>query len=445
MDSYKNQLSASNCSSKQLLAASLPIMVGMSSYTLIDLSDAILCSWLGSTELAGIGIATTVSFVFNSFFIGFFESVKIVVGQACGANQSKALPNIAYTALWLSLICGVIFSISGLWAEEIFALYGGPAQAQSIAVSFYKIRAFGSIPWFAMIVLGDFMQGLRDVRSPMISNILMCVLNVLFDILLIYGLWIFPRLGVDGSAYAQIIGAVISFGFIFLVFIYRFPACGKLEWSTAKKLLQIGIPTGLAFLFEISNWAAISAFIARMGENVIGANQIVVKIMWISILPYFGVSAAASIFAANFAGKKEYDKVREVYNATFRVLIIMSFAFAVLFLIFQWPIIAAFNANAETTTVASQLMLTMAIYQISDALVRGLSGVLNGAGDSRFTMFATAFAQWGLLLPAVLIIYYLEQLTVFNIWFCCCVEITILMLLLMGRFYSQKWKNKAVF
>ena len=74
---------------RDLIILAWPMMIGMLSYTVMDFTDAIIAGRLGKLELAAVGIATTVLFLLHSFFIGFFESVKILVSQATGAKNSK--------------------------------------------------------------------------------------------------------------------------------------------------------------------------------------------------------------------------------------------------------------------------------------------------------------------------------------------------------------------
>src|SRR3989338_707845 len=88
---------------KEVIHVSWPLVISMLSFTIMDVTDTLMVGQIGTSELAAVGMSTSVMFLINSFFIGFFESVKILVSQAIGADQKKLAKQAGWQGLFLAL------------------------------------------------------------------------------------------------------------------------------------------------------------------------------------------------------------------------------------------------------------------------------------------------------------------------------------------------------
>jgi MATE family multidrug resistance protein len=170
---------------------------------LAGLADTAFVARLGSSELAGLGVSTTLLsgavWIFGFLGIG----AQTGVARALGAERLEDARETAGLVLWLSLGIGVlaalvIFPLLGSAAE----LMGAGGEIRSASVTYLGIRLVG-LPG-TLLMMGGFgvLRGLQDMRTPLWAAGTASVLNAVLDPLLIFGVGPFPRLGVAGAAWA---------------------------------------------------------------------------------------------------------------------------------------------------------------------------------------------------------------------------------------------------
>lgn len=130
-----------------------PIVIAMLSYTAMDLADTIFVGWLGTAELAAVGLSTTVVFVLNGFFLGTLQGITVVSSQSDGAGDRTRATNSAIAGFWLALPFGLFIIALSFFHPFIFALMGGEATVQEMAGDYFVIRALGAGFWFATMVV----------------------------------------------------------------------------------------------------------------------------------------------------------------------------------------------------------------------------------------------------------------------------------------------------
>jgi MATE family multidrug resistance protein len=188
---------------RTLLALALPVLLSHVAEPLAGLADIAFVARLGSSELAGLGVATTLlsGAVWIFGFLGIGAQTR--VAHALGAGRLEDARETAGLVLWLSLGIGVlaaavVFPVLGPAA----GLMGAEGEIRSASVTYLGIRLLG-LPG-TLLMMGGFgvLRGLQDMRTPLWAAGTASVLNAVLDPLLIFGVGPFPRLGVAGAAWA---------------------------------------------------------------------------------------------------------------------------------------------------------------------------------------------------------------------------------------------------
>lgn len=420
-----------------------PIVVAMLSYTAMDVADTLFVGWLGKTELAAVGIATVVVFLFNSFCIGTLHGTKVVAAQATGAGREDEARQAGWLGAAIAIPLGLVVALTTFATGPIFRLMGGSAEVQALGAEYFTIRVLGATFLYILIALTDYFQGTGDTRTPMKINLVANAANIVLDPLLIFGWGPFPEMGVAGAAVATVIAQVLGMLMISAVFLKRVGFIGRLRWGLGKKLFALGLPIGVRSAVNLVAFTAFTGFLARMGEAEVAAHQIAIKVVSVSFLPGFGLSETATILTGQYLGARQFKLVKDSYRSVLTLALSLMGLCALIFFGFGAQIVRLFNTDPYVVELGTKLMAIAAIFQLFDALAMISVGALNGVGDTRFTMLGSIACSWFVLIPTSYLFGVVLDGGAVGAWMGITAEITALSILMTWRFTRNGWKTRA--
>ncbi|MBH1988703.1 MAG: MATE family efflux transporter [Myxococcaceae bacterium] len=426
---------------KEVVQVSWPLMVGMLSFTIMDVTGTLMVGRLGTRELAAVGMSTSVMFLINSFFIGFFESVKILVSQAMGAKQQETAQIAGWQGLFLAIPMG--FAVIGLTylGPILFSFFGSSESLRALTEHYFGLRLWATPFWFVTLVLSSYFQGTGNTRLPMRINLFMCLFNVVVNQILIFGLGPIPAFGIDGSAYSTILCDFGGMVVILVAFLKRVDLKPQIHLPMIRKLFSLGVPVGIRWLLDTGGWTFVVGMIARLGEVPLAANQIATKIMCLSLLPVYGISEAACILAGQSVGAGDIPALKRSYWATLQLSVGIMIITGLIFALSPGPLVRLFQNNSDVLLVASEVLMLVGCYQVLSALSLVTAGVLNGTGDTRFTMVLLILSSWFVMVPGAYLLGIHMELGVFGMWLSLIAHETVLVIGTQWRFHSGRWRN----
>lgn len=380
-----------------------PLAVGMLSFTLMGVTDTLLVGHVSTAAQAGVGLAAILTFTFMAFFRGVITGAQSLVAAADGAGDRARVRGAASAALVLGVVAGLVAAI-GLALVSAFVLdwlVADPAIAAS-ARRYLTWRVFGVPLDLIGFALMSALQGLGETRTRMWASLAGNALNIVLDLVLIFGVGAIPAMGEAGAGLATAVGAAAMLA----IFAWRFgQLIGRPRWPAAEVLrsaVAIGLPAGAQGLGGTLAFTVMNLALARAGAAHLAASQIVFNIMSLSFLPGFGLGEAGGVLVGRYLGAgKPRTAARAMRSARTIALWVMS-GCGLLFALFGEWLAGFFNPDPAVTALAGQLMLFGAVFQTFDAAVMVHLCALRGAGDTRFTLAATLAAAWGLTVPLTL-------------------------------------------
>ncbi|WP_339906232.1 MATE family efflux transporter, partial [uncultured Cyclobacterium sp.] len=293
-----------------------------------------------------------------------------------------------------------------------------------------------------------FIEGLSQTKQAMFITVLFNLLNIGLNYLLIYGNWGFPELGLNGAGWATLISRVLM-AWVLYLYVTRSKRYEKyirsiklkqIRFSIIKKMLGIGIPTGLQFVFEVGAFSSAAIMMGWIGVNALAAHQIAINLASISYMMASGLSAAAMVRIGNQLGRRDIPKLREVGFSIFgNVLIFMSF-FAVMFLIFKNYLPLLYIEDSQVVEMAANLLVIAAVFQLSDGLQVVALGALRGLSDVKVPTLVTLLAYWVVGLPLGYLLAFKFHYNELGIWFGLLIGLTLTAIMLFYRFHSLSLK-----
>lgn len=427
-----------------------PLILQNLSQTLLGVMDTFFVSRISTESLAAVGLASVIFFAVLMLFRGIANSTVVFVGRAYGGGHFAQIGSMVWRSLnmiaWLSL-----FALAAPWLLSALMQVAAPTDSpvvQELGTRYLQIRAF-EIPliMFSAVVWG-FLVGQGDSRTPMVLAWITVLLNIFLDWVLVLGNLGAPALGVAGAAYATLMANGVNA--LLSAFILWNPANRRTfdtghrhlaSWTELRQVLRIGLPMGLGDFVEIASFSAFFALIARLGTEVLAANQIALQYMSISFTLGMAVNMATSSLVAQYLGAGRPDLSEKVaYRACGLAMAGMGLI-GLSYLIAPQFLMGLFSQEDSVIAAGVTILKLVALYQIFEAVGIVLAGALNGAGDTTFTMLARSILAWGLFIPMTWAAIFWLELGIGGAWAAALLYLGGLALIYLVRFRSGVWKR----
>ena len=410
-----------------------PVMIGMLGHTFVQFVDNVMVGQLGTAELAAISLGNSFVFIGMSIGIGFSQAITPLIAEADGAKKDKDISRIFEHSFLICIILGLIlFSLVFLNRNLLYSM-NQPGEVVELASPYLFWVSFSLISIVTFQSFRQFADGLSFTRAAMYSTLVGNVINVILNFVLIFGFWIFPKLGVEGAAIGTLISRLCMLTFIIFYlklhkklsnYIKRFFPT-KVEINRIKKILYLGLPSALHSFFEVAFFISAVWMSGFIGKNSQAANQIALNLSSMTYMVALGVGVAAMIRVGNQRGMMNFRKLREVAISTILLIIIIDIFFCLIFLIFNdlLPLLyldpsdpSNLNDVNEVLTIASKLLIVAGIFQLFDGIQAVVLGALRGMQDVNKPAIIIFFSYGVLGFPISYFLGFYTSLAIVGIW-----------------------------
>jgi MATE family multidrug resistance protein len=441
---------------KEFLVLAYPLILSNASMTIMHFMDRLFLSWYGPEEIAASLPAGILAFTFLYFFIGVSQYTNTFVAQYYGANRYSLIGMIVWQGVFFSLIGGLFSLLLLPVGIRFFDWAGLSPDIVHLQKIYFTTIYTGGVFFILNGALSSFFSGRGKTFSIMVITITANVINAILDYGLIFGVWGFPRWGIRGAAVATVVStAFMSFIYLILILhssndrIFYTRKTFRFDGDMMLRLLRYGTPTGIQFVLDIGAFTAFVFLIGRLGNVELAASNIVLSINSLAFWPMEGASIATATLIGQYIGRNNYRIAeKSAYTALIAVETYMLF-FALIYFLFPQALMELFRGDNPNTTVSftevvhygSQILILVALYQISDAVILTFSGVLRGAGDTTFAMWTSVCCSWLFFVPGIYLVLSVFKLGVIAAWIWATIYLTLLGFIYIKRFRSGYWKT----
>ena len=398
------------------LKLSFPVILGLLGHTFVAFADNIMVGQLGTAELAAVSLGNSFVFIAMSLGIGFSTAITPLVAEADGAQDSASGKSALKHGLILCTALGVSLFGMILWAKPLMYQMEQPEEVVALALPYLDLVAFSLVPLVVFQAFKQFSDGMSRTKYPMYATVVGNIVNIVLNYLFIFGKFGAPAWGIVGAAVGTLVSRVVmvallwyllaqnkSMNYYVLKFNWRI-----IEWSKLKKIVFLGFPSAMQMFFEVALFTAAIWLSGVLGKNAQAANQIALNLSSMTFMVGMGLGVAAMIRVGNQKGLKDYINLRRIAQSIFLLTLLLEILFAALFMLGRhlFPTIYLNvedlkNAvdNAEVISIAAQLLLVAAFFQISDGLQVVVLGALRGLQDVVVPTIITAIAYWAIGFP----------------------------------------------
>ena len=393
---------------RQNLKLALPVMIGQLGHIMVGVADSIMIGKLGTLPLAASAFANSIFIIPMVFGIGMAYGMTTPVANADGEGQPGKVRSYLKHGLYCNVLTAIVIFSSLLALKPWLGQMGQTADVSTLAGPYFTIISSSLIPLLMFLTFKQFAEGLSDTRAAMAISILANLVNVALNYLFIYGKGGFPAWGLNGAGYATFLARLLMF-IAMAAYVFQKPSFKTytrgIRWlqtqrSHFQRILQIGVPSGLQYIFEVSAFALAAVMMGTLGEIELAAHQIAISLATVSYLAASGFGAAANVRvskqlgARNFLAMRQAAQTNFVITIAFMALAGMGFYFGRNF----WP--GFYNDDPAVLSLAAQLLVVAVFFQLFDGMQVTTLGALRGLSDVRIPTAITLIAYWVLGIPA---------------------------------------------
>jgi putative MATE family efflux protein len=429
----------------------VPMVLEMSMESIFAVVDAFFVGRLGPAAVATIGLTESLMVVIYTVAMGLSIGATATVARRIGEKDPDGAARATVQGLLLGLLLSSVLGLVGaVYAGELLSLMGADAEVLAVGTGFARVSLAGNGAVFLLFLVNAAFRGAGDAAVAMRVLMLGNALNIVLDPLLIFGVGVFPELGVEGAAWATLIGRTVGF-----VWALQHLRAGRGNLHVHRRHLALE-PTTMLRIATLSGWGTVQVALSSMswialvrlistfGANTVAGYTIAIRVLLFALMPAYGVGAAASTMVGQALGAGNPDRAERAVWVAARINMLVLGLTGIAFWVWAPTMVSWFTTVGEVQRVGTYGLRAMSLGFPLYALGMVLEQSFNGAGDTRTPSWMNFFVFWLVQIPLA---WWLSQRTTLahrGVFIAVPLAYTTLAIVSAVFFRRGRWKQQRV-
>ena len=445
---------------RMTVSLSIPAIMAQISSIVMQYIDAGMVGQLGAADSAAIGIVSSSTWLFggicNAAGTGFTVQAAQYIG---GKRDYDARRVMRQGLLFCALISGLIALIGSLISGKLPVWLGGEAEICRNAGLYFLVFALTLPVQTLNNAAGGMVSASGNMKVPSALHVLMCLLDVVFNALLIFPgreLTLFGSslqlpgagLGVVGAALGTSLSQLCGLILMLLFLLRRSPALHlrtgeHLELCGEELLRAVRIAVPVAFESMVMSGAQVvsTRIVSPLGTIAIAANSFSVTAESLCYMPGYGISSAASTLIGQSIGAERQELTRKLgWLTTGLGMAVMAVSGVLLYLFAPW-MIGLLSPEQAIRELGTKVLRIEAFAEPLYGASIVAAGVFRGAGDTLVPSIMSLVSMWVVRLPMAAILS--KRIGLKGVWIAMCIELCFRGAIFLMRLAGKRWQNAS--
>jgi putative MATE family efflux protein len=438
---------------RHLLRFSIPMLLG----NLIQIGYSIINTiWVGhlvgEDAVGAAGVSFPIFFILVGFAMGVTMATMILVSQYYGAKDYGRVEKVVNNSFSLSLIIGAVLTIAAILSGDfLLGLMKTPPENFAMASSYLKIMLLGFILMYIGFLISSILRGIGDTVTPLIFMSIGVGLNAILDPFLIGGFGPFPRLGLNGAAYATLIsqGTALGLGFVYLNrknhLVAFNPKKFMLDRHITFLVFKIGLPSIIQQSLVSLGSIFVTTFVNSFGSAATNAFGAVARMDMFAFMPAMSMSMAVSALTGQNLGARKPERIKDIFkwgvitssSITLLISLIAVFLSKIILIMF------GLGNDAAVMQIGVTYLRIVGSCYVFFAVMFISNGIINGAGHTMITMIFSLLSLWLIRVPFSWLLSK-TSLGITGIWVSIALSFVVVMIVSLSYYTSGRWKKSVV-
>lgn len=436
---------------RAILVLSIPMVLEMLMESVFAVVDIFFVSKLGAEAIATVGITESLMTLIYAIAIGFAMATTALVSRRYGEGNYEKAALTGVQAIFSAILVSIPIAIlGGVFAPELLVLMGAGGEIVSEFSVYTSIMFSTNTVIILIFIINAVFRGAGDANISMRALWIANGINIVLDPLLIFGLWIFPELGIAGAAIATSIGRGTG---VLYQFYKLFDGKTRINvlrehlvarWDIMANLVRVSLGGIAQFIIATSSWIGLVRIIAEFGSISLAGYTIAVRILIFSILPSWGMSnAAATLVGQNLGAGKPERAEKSTWISAFANMAFLGIV-GVIFFTNAELLMRIFTADSEIIEIGARCLKVMSYGYLAYAFGMVIIQAFNGAGDTLTPTLINFVCFWMVEIPLAYILAMEIGLAEEGVFYSIVVAETLLGIIGFILFKRGKWKTTQV-
>lgn len=389
---------------------------------IITISDTAFAGRLGELAIGAIALGGIFYLAIVMMGFGFGIGIQVLISRRYGENRPDKIKSTWFHSVLLMVAFSLVtFTILRIWAPTIISKVVESQEIYSNTVSFFNVRIFGLFAAFINIAFRALFIGIGNTKIISYSTLIMAAINVLFNYLLMFGIGVFPNLGLIGAAYASIIAELIAC-LIFILYTFNSKQLksylpipiSRTKINDFLNIIKISTPTMLQNLISFGGWFVFFLLVEKMGTEELAISNIIRSIYIILLLPIMGFSSAANTLTSQAIGMKNYKIINSIAKNSLSLCIFGTLILVGLANLIPTQIISTFTSSQDLINSTLPVFYVISVASIFLASGFVLFSVVTATGNTKTALAIEVFSISIYLIGVYAIIH--ANMRIYHVW-----------------------------
>jgi putative MATE family efflux protein len=406
---------------------------------------------VGENGLGATAISFPIMFIIIGLAAGATMATSVLVAQFYGAKDIEKMKRVVDNSMSIGLVFSIVLSMLGiLFSNFLLGLMDTPAEIFPMASSYLKISLAGVILLYLMFTISSILRGIGDTVTPLMFMGAGVIGNALLDPLMIIGIGPFPRMGLNGAAWASVISQAFSLALI-LIYLKRKKHVVSVNFRklTFDKhitwlIFKIGFPSMIQQSLVSIGQAFVTTYVNFFGASAIAAFGAAGRIDMVATMPAIAIGMAATALTGQNLGAKKPERVKEVFKSALLMGTAISGFVSLLAIAFPRLILSMFIHHEPVLEIGIMYLRIVAPCYFLYALMFVSTGIVNGAGQTMVTMVFSLLSLWVVRVPLAWFLSQHTSLGMTGIWIAMAAGFVVTSGISYLYYASGRWKKSVV-
>lgn len=424
----------------------IPVIIENILQTLLGTVDTYFAGQINDNAIAAIGVTNLIMNVFIVFFTAISIGTSAVVARNFGKGEMDKVKEATTQSIFLGIIISLVVGVINiLFYDHILKICGATNEILDFTIPYYLVVAVPIIFLCLSLILSSCLRSTKDTKTPMIATAFANVLNIILNMLFIK-----MNMGIIGLALATTISRCMNV----VILLIKLRMCNinikinkeviKGGNDTLKAIIKIGAPAGMEKLIMRLGQLVYNSMIISIGVSAYVAHNIAGNIESYTYIPALGFGVATATLVGISLGEGDSEKSKEIVYLADIITTVCMIVIGILLFIFAPQIVKIFTSTVEVQIMVVNVLRLIALFQCFIAITQIFTSALQGAGDTKFPMYATLVGIWGVRIGIGYFLGIIMNFGLFGVWIAYAIDITVRAFLLIIRFNHGKWKSIAI-
>ena len=393
-----------------LLSMSLPMVISMAVNSLYNIVDSYFVAKISEDAMTALSLVFPIQNFINAVAIGFGVGINAMIAQYLGAGRRDKADEALTQGMVLAVIHGIVMMILCIIGIPYFLrLFTTDVNVIALGVRYATIVFSFSVILSVNLTFEKMNQAIGNMKITMISLLIGCVLNIILDPMIIFGIGPFPELGIAGAALATGFGQCVPIVIYIAAYLKSFLLLAfrreylHLTREVAKRLYSIGVPAILNMALTSVLTSALNAILAAFSQTYVLVLGIYYKLQTFLYMPANGIIQGMRPLIGYNYGAGEHKRVEQLYRLTLLLNICIMTAGMILCLTIPGKLMGAFAENPQTIQNGVIALHIICFGFILSAVSVTACGALEGLGKGIPSLLISLSRYVVLIIPLAFI------------------------------------------